>query len=64
MRIALPDLARRLKQILRAEPQAAAQQIQGLVEEVFSLVEQHLPAFDTAAARAEFDQPRDRTGQP
>ncbi|MFL5801128.1 MAG: hypothetical protein ACJ8CR_05225, partial [Roseiflexaceae bacterium] len=43
MRVAPPDLARRLKQILRTEPQAAAREIHQLVEEVFDLVEQHLP---------------------
>jgi hypothetical protein len=63
MHVTPPDLARRLKQVLRDEPQAAAQQINRLIEEVFGLVEQHLPEFDTAGARAEFDQPRDRTGQ-
>jgi hypothetical protein len=63
MHIAPPDLARRLKQILRAEPQAAAREIHQLVEEIFDLVEQHLPGFDTTTARAKFDQPRDRTGQ-
>jgi hypothetical protein len=63
MPIAPPDLAQRLKRILSAEPQAAARQIDQLIEEVFDLVEQQLPGFDTAAARAKFNQQRDRTGQ-
>jgi len=63
MRIAPPDLARRLRQILSAEPQAASRQINQLIEEIFGLVEQHLSGFDTTEAWAEFDQPRDRTGQ-
>lgn len=58
MQIAPPDLARRLRQILRDEPRAAVREIHMLVEEVFALVEQHLPDFDTSEARAEFGQPR------
>jgi predicted nucleotidyltransferase len=58
MSVAPPDLARRLKQILRDEPRAAVRAIHVLIEEIFALVEQHLPGFDTSAARAEFGQPR------
>jgi hypothetical protein len=58
MRIAPPDLARRLKLILLAEPRAAADQIHELIEETFDLVERHLPAFDTSAARAVFEERR------
>jgi hypothetical protein len=58
MHVAPPNLGRRLRQILRDEPLAAVQKIHALIEEVFALVEQHLPDLDTSAARAEFGQPR------
>jgi predicted nucleotidyltransferase len=58
MRIAPPDLARRLRGILRDEPRAAVREIHTLIEELFNLVERDLPGFDTSAARAEFGQPR------
>jgi hypothetical protein len=53
-----PDLNLRLRQVLRAEPRAAVDQLHGLIEETFALVEQHLPDFDTSAARAVFDERR------
>ena len=53
-----PDLNRRLRRILRDEPRAAVREIHALIEEVFTLVERHLPDFDTSAARAQFGQPR------
>jgi hypothetical protein len=56
--LAPPDLNRRLRQILRDEPRAAVQEIHALIEEVFALVERHLPGFDISTARAQFDQPR------
>jgi predicted nucleotidyltransferase len=56
--IAPPDLNRRLRCILRDEPRAVVREIRALIEEVFALVDQHLPGFDTTAARAEFGQPR------
>jgi hypothetical protein len=58
LRIAPPDLNRRLRYTLRAEPRAAVDQIHRLIEETFALVEQHLPDFDTNAARAVFDEQR------
>jgi len=58
LRIAPPNLARRLKQILRDEPAAAVEQLHRLIEELFDLVELQLPDFDTSAARAEFAQRR------
>jgi hypothetical protein len=58
LKYAPPDLNRRLRQILRAEPRAAVDQLHGLIEETFALVELHLPAFDTSAARAVFDERR------
>jgi hypothetical protein len=52
------DLNRRLRQVLTAEPRAAVDQLHQLIEETFALVEQHLPMFDTSAARATFDERR------
>lgn len=56
--IAPPDLNARLRQVLRAEPRAAVEQLHGLIEETFALVDQHVPGFDTSAARAAFDERR------
>jgi hypothetical protein len=53
-----PDLNRRLRWILTAEPRAAVDQLHQLIEETLELVERHLPAFDTSAARAVFDERR------
>lgn len=55
LRVAPPDLASRLRRMLRAEPLAAAEQLHQLIEEVFALVERHAPAFDTSAMRANFE---------
>lgn len=55
MRIAPPDLAARLRRLLRAEPRAAVDQLHQLIEEIFALVEQHVLDFDTGPARAEFE---------
>ncbi len=52
LRLAPPDLNRRLRQVLCAEPRAAVDQLHGLIEETFALIDQHLPDFDTSAARA------------
>jgi hypothetical protein len=56
--IAPPDLNRRLRQILRAEPRAAVDQLHQLIEETFALIEQHVPSFDTSAARAAYSERR------
>jgi hypothetical protein len=58
LRLAPPDLNRRLRQVLRADPRAAVGELHKLIEETFTLVERHLPAFDTSAARAVFDEQR------
>src|SRR5215216_3598665 len=57
-KVAPPDLNRRLRQVLYAEPRLAVDQLHQLVEETFTLVEQHLPNFDTSAVRAVFDERR------
>lgn|SRR5262249_13299055 len=56
--IAPPDLNRHLRDILRAEPRAAVDQLHKLIEETFVLVERHLRDFDTSAARAVFEERR------
>jgi Domain of unknown function (DUF4037) len=58
LRIAPPDLNCRLRQVLRAEPHAAVEEIHQLIEETFVLVERHLPGFDTGQARAVFEERR------
>jgi hypothetical protein len=56
--LAPPGLNRRLREILRAEPRAAVDQLSGLIEETFELIDWHLPGFDTSAARAQFGERR------
>ena len=58
LKITPPELNGRLRQVLRAEPRAAVDQLHQLIEETFALVEQYLPDFDTSAARAVFDERR------
>lgn len=54
LRIAPPDLAERIRQILRVAPPAAVAHLHALVEETFALVEHTVPGYDTSAARAAF----------
>lgn len=56
--LAPADLNRRIRRLLRSEPQDAADEATGLVHETFDLVTQHLPGFDTSEKRASFDEPR------
>lgn len=64
LRLAPPDLAHRLRQVLRAEPAAAVEQLHELAEELFALVERHVPQFDTSAARANFELRRVTSAPP
>src|SRR3712207_2866046 len=48
----------RLRRILRDAPRPAVDETHRLIEEVFALVERYLPEFDTAPARAEFNDKR------
>jgi hypothetical protein len=57
MQIAPPNLAARLRHVLRDEPQAAVGLMHQLIEETFDLIDQHT-SFDTQAARAEFNGKR------
>jgi hypothetical protein len=57
MKITPPDLSKRLKGVLRAEPQSAVQQLSAIQEETLALVEEHMPEVDTSAARKRFELP-------
>jgi hypothetical protein len=54
--IAPADFGPHLRALLHAEPRAAIEPLQALVDEVFALVELHMPEVDTAAARARFHE--------
>lgn len=49
-----PDLEQRIRDILRAAPQPAVDAAHILIEDMLALVEQHVPAYDTSAARRTF----------
>jgi hypothetical protein len=51
MCLTLPDLARRLKEMFRLPPMEGVDALNALCEEVFALVETHLPAVDTVERR-------------
>jgi hypothetical protein len=51
--LAPPDLEGRIRRVL-ASPREGVPEFVRLTEETLDLVEQHVPAYDVAAARAEF----------
>jgi hypothetical protein len=53
LRLAPPDLEARIRRVLSA-PMAGVPDFVRLTEETFDLVEAHVPAYDVAAARADF----------
>jgi hypothetical protein len=53
LRLAPPDLEARIRAVLAA-PMDGVPGFVSLAEETFDLVEQHVPAYDVAAARADF----------
>ena len=53
LRVAPPDLEDRIRGILAA-PRDGVPEFVSLAEDTFDLVEQHVPAYDVAAARADF----------
>jgi hypothetical protein len=57
MPIAPPDLARRLKGLLRAEPRAAVHELDTLIEETLALVEARMPQVDVDGARQRYRRP-------
>lgn len=56
-----PDLAPRLRAVLRQEPKAAAEELGALIRETFALVTQHMPEADTDGPRRWFDLPERKT---
>jgi predicted nucleotidyltransferase len=54
MSIAPHDLATRLKQIFREEPNIAIKQLGELIEETFDLVEKQMPEVDTTEAKKQY----------
>ncbi len=57
MKIAPDNLAKRLKAVLRNEPQVAVEELTALEAETLALVEEHMPEFDTSTARTRFNLP-------
>lgn len=53
-----PDLAPRLRMVLRQEPRVAAEELGALIRETFALVTQHMPEVDTSGPHRWFDLPR------
>jgi hypothetical protein len=53
LHLAPPDLEARIRRVLSA-PMAGVPDFVRLTEETFDLVEAHVPAYDVAAARADF----------
>jgi hypothetical protein len=59
MRLVPVDLDRRLKAVFRLPPVAAVDALSTICEEVFALVETHLPGVDTAERRTWLTHHRD-----
>jgi hypothetical protein len=59
MRLAPPDLARRLKEVFHLPSGEAVAALSGVCEEVFALVEAHLPGVDTTERRSWLTHHRD-----
>lgn len=53
-----PDLSARIKGAFSVEPVAGVSILKTLIDETMTLVEAHLPEFDTAPYRAKFEQRR------
>ncbi len=64
MRVAPPDLARRLKEVFRLPPAEAVDALYTICEEVLGLVETHLPGVDTVLPREELNHHRGVWDQP
>jgi len=58
-----PDLAPRLRAVLRQEPKAAAEELGALIRETFALVTRHMPEVDSAGPRRWFDLPRTQNAE-
>jgi predicted nucleotidyltransferase len=57
MRLAPPQLAKRIKHMLGVDDAIALGLLRELIWETFDLIAQHMPEVDLAAARQRFDQP-------
>jgi hypothetical protein len=57
LKTAPANLSTHLKGMLRAEPEEAAKALEALIEEIFALVETHLPQVDTTAAKQRCRRP-------
>ena len=64
MRVAPPDLARRLKAVFRLPPVDGVATLHAVCEDVLALVEAHLPGVDTTQARAGLAHQRGVWDQP
>lgn len=57
-------LSARLKEAFRLEPVQGVQSLKEIITEILALVEQHIPAFDTAPYRANFEKRRQVWDEP
>ncbi|HEX6507749.1 MAG TPA: hypothetical protein VF221_08975 [Chloroflexota bacterium] len=64
MRLAPPDFSRRLKEVFRLPPADGVAVLNGLCEEVFALVETHLPGVETTEPRSWLTHHRAAWDQP
>jgi hypothetical protein len=53
-KIAPTDLANRLREVLEGAPLEGVKKVEQITEEMFKLVEEHMPTMDITSARAEF----------
>lgn len=64
MRFKPAKLSNRLKQAFQLEPSQGVQSLKEVIAEVLTLVEQHVPEFDTASYRANFEKRRQVWDEP
>jgi hypothetical protein len=58
MRVAPPDLAARLKRTFHLSPADGVRELRSIIDETLTLIETHLPDFDTKSYRTALQQPR------
>lgn len=56
MAVAPPNLTSRIERLFHTDPEVAANQIEGLVQEVIALVDIHMPQVDTLAVKHKLGQ--------
>jgi hypothetical protein len=64
MRLSPPDLSSRLKQAFRLPPLQGVQLLHSVIEDLFALVETHVPDFNTQPYREKVQQRRGVWDQP